>query len=122
MQTCFKIIGRGVISPVLFCLYIDDVLLRLSSAGVSYYLALNNVGALAYADDIVLLAPTPSAMRKLLQICDAYAAEFDISFNPDKYYKYKLKDSSAYYEWRIARIYSYLKASIGSNRAAFQAG
>ena len=23
-------------------------------------------------------------MRKLLQICDAYAAEFDISFNPEK--------------------------------------
>ena len=39
---------------------------------------------LADADDVVLLAPTPSAMRKLLQICDAYAAEFDISFNPEK--------------------------------------
>jgi len=28
------------------------------------------VGRLAYADDLVLLAPTPSAMRRLLQICD----------------------------------------------------
>ena len=76
--------GGGVISPVLFCVYIDDLLLRLSSAGVGCYLGLNYVGALAYADDIVLLAPTPSAMRKLLQICDAYAAEFDIGFNPEK--------------------------------------
>ena len=63
---------------------IDDLLLRLSSAGVGCYLGLQFVGALAYADDIVLLAPTPYAMRKLLQICDTYAAEFDISFNPDK--------------------------------------
>jgi len=54
--------------------YIDDLLLRLSSSGVGCNLGLNFVGALAYADDIVLLAPTPSAMRILLQICDSYAA------------------------------------------------
>jgi len=64
--------------------YIDDLLLRLSSSAVGCYLGLNFVGALAYADDIVLLAPTPSAMRILLQICDSYAAENDINFNPDK--------------------------------------
>ena len=43
-------------------------------------------GALAYADDIVLLAPNASAMRKMLQICDEYAAEFSINyFNANKY-------------------------------------
>ena len=45
---------------------------------------MNFVGALAYADDIVLLAPSPSAMRILLQICNSYAAEYNINFNPDK--------------------------------------
>jgi len=39
------------------------------------------VGALAYADDIVLVTPSASAMRKLLRICDVYAAEYCISFN-----------------------------------------
>ena len=72
----------GVISPVLFCAYIDDLLLRLSSAEVGCYLGLSFVGALAYADDIVLLAPSPSAVRKLLQICDTYATEYDIYFQP----------------------------------------
>jgi hypothetical protein len=42
------------------------------------------VGALAYADDIVLLAPTPTAMRKLLAICDEFASEFNIVFNANK--------------------------------------
>ena len=42
------------------------------------------VGALAYADDLVLLAPTPSAMRRLLAISDEYAEEFSIKFNPKK--------------------------------------
>jgi len=31
-----------------------------------------------YADDIVLLAPTPSAISKLLNICDDYAREYSI--------------------------------------------
>ena len=74
----------GVISPVLFCIYLDDLLLRLAASGVGCFIGLNYVGALAYADDIVLLAPNPSALRKLLSICDSYAAEFDIQFNPDK--------------------------------------
>ena len=38
----------------------------------------------AYPDDIVLLCPTPSAMRKLLSICDTYANEYDIKFNAQK--------------------------------------
>jgi len=43
------------------------------------------VGALAYADDLVLLAPSPTAMRKMLIcICDEYAAEFNVKFNAKK--------------------------------------
>ena len=60
----------GVLSPVLFCVYIDNLLCRLSRSGVGCCLGVNYVGALAYADDIVLLCPTPSAMRQLLSICD----------------------------------------------------
>jgi len=37
-------------------------------------------GALAYADDIVLLAPTPSAIGRILKICDDYANEHSIIF------------------------------------------
>ena len=74
----------GVVSPVLFCIYIDDLLYRLSQSGVGCFVGAYFCGALAYADDIVLLAPCPSAMRKLLAICDNYAAAYDIQFNPEK--------------------------------------
>ena len=74
----------GIISPVLFCVYIDQLLINLASSGVGCYVGLNFVGALAYADDIVLLAPTPTAMRKLLSICDIYALKYDIIFNATK--------------------------------------
>jgi hypothetical protein len=43
----------GVMSPILFCIYMDDLLLRLGSSGDGCYIGLNFVGALAYADDIV---------------------------------------------------------------------
>ena len=53
----------GVLSPVLYCVYIDDLLLALSNSGVGCNIGSNFVGALAYADDIVLIAPTATAMR-----------------------------------------------------------
>ena len=74
----------GVISPLLFCIYIDDLLIKLSLSGVGCFIGFNFVGALAYADDIVLIAPSPSAMRTLLSICDIYAKEYDIVFNAKK--------------------------------------
>ena len=51
----------GVSSPVLFCLYIDGLLVALSKAGVGCYIGEYFVRALAYVDDIVLLAPSASA-------------------------------------------------------------
>ena len=71
----------AVLSPVLFCIYVDDLLLLLSKAGVGCYIGPNFVGALVYADDIVLIAPTPTALRRLLVICESYARDFCISFN-----------------------------------------
>ena len=38
------------------------------------------MGALGYADDIVLLAPSASALRLMLSICDKYASDYSISF------------------------------------------
>jgi Reverse transcriptase (RNA-dependent DNA polymerase) len=74
----------AVLSPVLFSLYIDDLLLSLSRCGVGCYIGPHFVGALAYADDIVLIAPTAGAMRRLLSLCSEYAKEFNISFNAGK--------------------------------------
>jgi hypothetical protein len=74
----------GVVSPVLFCIYIDDLLVSLSQTGVGCYMAGIFVGAIAYADDIVLISPTPLGTRKLLLTCETFANEFDILFNANK--------------------------------------
>jgi hypothetical protein len=53
------------------------------------------VGVLAYADDIVILAPAPSSMRALLKICDLFASKFDVKFNSDKYKRLLFSDMRA---------------------------
>jgi len=47
----------GIISPILFCVYIDDLLLLLAQSEVGCFIGNWFNRALAYADDIVLLAP-----------------------------------------------------------------
>lgn len=74
----------AIISPILFCVYLDTLLVRLKEAGVGCYLGMYFVGALAYADDVVLLSPSASAMRRMLLICDQFAAEYNVVFNVNK--------------------------------------
>jgi len=69
---------------VSFCVYVDDLLVRLSKIGVGCFIGRTFVGALAYADDIVLVAPSASALRKMLAVCDKYALEYCMPFNAQK--------------------------------------
>jgi hypothetical protein len=74
----------AILSPVLFCVYFDTLLTSLSNTGLGCHVGSFFVGALAYADDLVLLAPSASAMRRMLLICDDYAAQFNVVFNASK--------------------------------------
>jgi len=42
------------------------------------------LGALVYADDLVLLAPSANAMRHMSRLCNDYAAQFNVVFNASK--------------------------------------
>ena len=60
----------GVLSPVLFCVYIDSLLHSVAECGVGCFIGRVFVGALVYADDIVLLSTTAATgMRTLLHDC-----------------------------------------------------
>ena len=74
----------GVLSPILFTLYIDDLLLDLKKLGVGCFWDSFFAGALCYADDLTLLAPTPSALRFMLQHCERFAESRGLRFNPAK--------------------------------------
>ena len=73
-----------VLSPVILCVYIDGLLATLKDACIGCHIGSQFVGVLAYADDIVLLATTPDALRLMLKLCDHYAINFNILFNASK--------------------------------------
>ena len=74
----------GVLSPVLFCLYIDGLLALLELAGFGCHVGNMFAGALAYADDLVLIAPTPFAMHTMLRLCERYADDYNVVFDGSK--------------------------------------
>jgi len=61
----------------------DGLLQRLHKSKVGCWVGNVYVGALAYADDVTLLAPTNWAMHFLLQISEQYGWEFSIVFNAE---------------------------------------
>lgn len=74
----------GIISPYLFCIYVDDLLEQLRKSGVGCYAGPHFCGAIGYADDIVILCPTVTGMKKMLSICEQYAQSHLIKFNGTK--------------------------------------
>ena len=63
-------------APFLLSVYFDDVLYKLQRDGVGCYIDQYFLRALVYADNIVLVAPTASAMKQMLKICEPFADEF----------------------------------------------
>ena len=74
----------GVVSPISFAVYTDGLLERLQQTGVGCHMGSRFTMALAYADDITLLAPCKSALSILISVCEGYGAEYNIIFNGSK--------------------------------------
>jgi hypothetical protein len=74
----------GLLSPALFALLYDSLLVELENSGVGCHVARRFVAALAYADDLILLAPSVRALNILLQICHSWARRNRLLFNAQK--------------------------------------
>ena len=71
----------GVISPIFFIIYIDPLLLQLRNSGYGCHLNGVYMGALSYADDITLIAPSIGGLNEMLKLCDNYATVYNVMFN-----------------------------------------
>ena len=74
----------GVLSPRLFSVYVDELLEKLKNNGAGCHIGHYYVGALGYADDIILLCPSLSGMHDMLKTCEEYAKDHQILFNGKK--------------------------------------
>ncbi len=75
--------GR-VISPILFCVYMDGLLTELTNSEYGCYMGGVFAVAFDYADDIKLLTPSVYALHQMAHICEKYAKIYDITFNAKK--------------------------------------
>ena len=74
----------GILSPVLFNLYMDDLSKKLSECKTGCMVGEKLINHLIYADDLVIMSPYSAGLQQLLNICTSYGAQFDIKFNPKK--------------------------------------
>ena len=73
----------SILSPALFSVYMDDLIYRLRKSGVGCHIGGVFCGVVGYADDLLLMAPTRSAMETMLGLCEDYAAENNLEFSTD---------------------------------------
>ncbi len=89
--TFFRLFGTsngirqgGIVSPVLFGVYMDTLLKRLESEGYGCWISSHYFGSVCYADDLKLLSPTIYGLRKMTVICEEFGEEYRVQYNPSK--------------------------------------
>ena len=76
----------GIISPVLFNVYMDDLSCALNRSNIGGRIGGEIVNHLSYADDLCLICLSSAGMQKLLNVCSNYATEHSLSYNENKSY------------------------------------
>ena len=71
----------GVLSPLLFSLYLDQLLVALRELVLGCHMNGLFTGTFIYADDITSIAPYFHALNSILIDCEEYALSHDIVFN-----------------------------------------
>ena len=79
----------GILSPISFCLYIDELLIRINEPGLGCHVGHISYAGLGYADDVTTLAPFMNEMnasQRLMKICEYFGVEYDVIWNCGKTY------------------------------------
>ena len=71
----------GVLSPRLFCIYIDGLFKFLRRKKTGCWLHKEFVGILGYADDLLLLAPSRDALQEMISNCGEFAEKLNLTFS-----------------------------------------
>ena len=68
-----KLRQGGILSPVLFSFYMDDLSVLLSQSGVGCHIDDLCINHVFYADDLCLMAPCAIALQELINLCYDYS-------------------------------------------------
>jgi hypothetical protein len=74
----------GVLSPLLFAIFIDDLVAKVTEENVGCFVSSACVSIILYADDILLIAPTITGLQRLLTVCEIELLQLDMQINVNK--------------------------------------
>ena len=72
-----------MLSPLLFSIYLDDLLTELRSLQLGCHIGGLWYGACGYADDLILMAPNREVLQKMVSTCERYGKRHNLVFSTD---------------------------------------
>ena len=81
---CNGVKQGGILSPVLFCVYFDELLKRISDSELGCHVGHLSYAGSGYADDVGIVSPSVRALQRILNICSEFAEEYNVTFNARK--------------------------------------
>ena len=75
----------AILSPILFCIYMDDIFKILRKEKTGCYVGPYFAGCYGYADDLLLICPSRTGLQEMLNKVEDYARNHNINFstNPE---------------------------------------
>ena len=83
-QTITGVIQGSVLSPLLYGVFINDLLEQLDNSKLGVNILNEHIPALFYCDDIILITDNTTNLKKLLNICQNHSIKWHYNFNPKK--------------------------------------
>lgn len=74
----------GVLSPILFNLYVDGLSIGLNTCNTGCMIGNMLVNHIMYADYLVVFSPFSAGLQQLLNVCSEYGIVHDMKYNTDK--------------------------------------
>ena len=73
----------SVLSPLLFSVYLDDLLVELRKLQLGCHIGGMWYGACGYADDLILLAPNRQVLQQMVSVFESYGIAHNLVFFTD---------------------------------------
>ena len=74
----------SILSPHLFNVYVDPLTVDLNMSGVGCFIGDAPFNNISYADDMVLISPSATALNDLIKMCTNFAKDYDIIYSVEK--------------------------------------
>ena len=74
----------GVLSPFLFAIYVDDMIVNLQNRRLGCTVGGIYIGCIMYADGLVLFSASLSVLQQMVNTCEQEMTYLDMKFNTNK--------------------------------------